>query len=62
VQQPVAVPEVQPTQQSLMAAQTAPVSTRYKPILDALTEVLQKEGAQEFQCEFFDQVDQHSAG
>jgi hypothetical protein len=38
------------------------MSTGYEPILDALAEVLQKEGTHEFQHEFFEQIDHHSSG
>jgi hypothetical protein len=49
--------DMQPAQQSLMAVETVPLDTLGESGLDTLAETLQEEGAQEFQHEFFEQVD-----
>ena len=56
------MPEMQPEKHGLMSPQTAAVYACYKVILDALAEILQKEGAQKFEHDFLQQIHQHSAG
>jgi hypothetical protein len=51
---------MQEAQQSLMPPQTPPAPTCYKPVLDTLAEVLQEEGTQQFQHQFFEQVNEHT--